>query len=53
MGRFATWPGGRWRGGVLDDKEQGMNLENVAWFGLGFALGYYAMAHYKRTGKAL
>jgi hypothetical protein len=28
-----------------------MTLENAFWFALGAAVGYYGMAHYRRTGK--
>jgi hypothetical protein len=36
---------GRWR--VMP------NLETIATFGIGALLGYYLMAHFRRTGKVV
>jgi hypothetical protein len=30
-----------------------MSIEKVLWFGLGFALGYYGVAHFRKTGKVV
>jgi hypothetical protein len=53
LGRVAAGTRG-WCGcGVLDDEERSMSMEKVLWFGIGFISGYYIMAHYRKTGKAV